>query len=111
MVPFFAKIRRKCAKYASTQTLGELTRNASGKRAKKRESRIAYTSSRIWPFPLAAFPTSYLYEQNFPSQGSPKKVGRQNNTIAEVNNEYFNLQTSKCFKQYIFVTTAARLEC
>jgi hypothetical protein len=90
MVPFFAKNRRKCAKYASTQTLGELTREASGQRAKKRESGIAYASSRIRPFPLAALPTSYLCERNFPSQGSPKKAGRQNNTIAGVNNEYFN---------------------
>jgi hypothetical protein len=29
MVPFFRKIRRKCVKYISTQTLGELTRDAS----------------------------------------------------------------------------------
>jgi hypothetical protein len=30
MAPFFAKNRRKCIKYASTQVLGELTWDASG---------------------------------------------------------------------------------
>jgi hypothetical protein len=59
---------------------------------------IAYAFSRIRIFPLAALPTSYLCERNFPSQGSPKKAGRQNNIVTEINNEYFNLQTSKCFK-------------
>jgi hypothetical protein len=59
---FFAKIRRKCAKYASTQIMGEPTRDASGRKAKKRESGIAYASGRIWPFPLAASPTSYSCE-------------------------------------------------
>jgi hypothetical protein len=98
MVPFFRKIRCKYAKYASTQILGELTRDASSQRAKKRESGIAYTSSRIRPFPLVTLPMSYLCERNFPSQGSPKKAGGQNNTIAEINNEYFYFQTSKCFK-------------
>jgi transposase InsO family protein len=57
---FFAKNHRKCTKYASTQVLGELTRDASSQRAKKRESGIAYTSSRIWPFPLATSPTSFV---------------------------------------------------
>jgi hypothetical protein len=107
----FAKTHRKCAKYASTQILGELTRDASGQRAKKCESGIAYASGRIWPFPLAASPTSYSCERNFPSQGSPKKIGRQNDTIAGVNNGYFNSQTFKCFKLQSFITTAARLEC
>jgi hypothetical protein len=43
-----------------------------------------------------------LCERNFPIQGSPKKAGvggeGQNNIIAEINNQYFYLQTSKCFK-------------
>jgi hypothetical protein len=59
---FFANIHCKCATYASTQILGELTRDASGQRSKKRESGIAYAFSRIQPFPLAALPTSYLCE-------------------------------------------------
>jgi hypothetical protein len=63
MAPFFRKkIRRKSVKYASTQILGELTRDASSQKAKKRESGIAYASSRIWPFPLAALPASYSCE-------------------------------------------------
>jgi hypothetical protein len=62
MVPFFAKIHRKCAKYASTQTFGELTRDASGQRAKKCESGIPHASSRIQPFPLTALTTSYSCE-------------------------------------------------
>jgi hypothetical protein len=100
MVQFFRKIHCKYAKCGSTQILGELTRDASSHRAKKRESGIAYASNRIQPFPLTALPTSYLCEQNFPSQGSPKKAGGggQNNIIAEINNQYFYLQTSKCFK-------------
>jgi hypothetical protein len=52
----------------------------------KREPGIAYASGRIWPFPLAASPASYLCERTFPNQGSPKKTGRQNNTIAGVKN-------------------------
>jgi hypothetical protein len=111
MVPFFAKTCRKCAKYASSQILGALTRNMSGQMAKKHESGIAYASGRIRPFPHAASPTSYSCERNFPSQGSPKKIGRRNNTIAGVNNDYFNAQTFKCFKLQSFITTAARLEC
>jgi hypothetical protein len=86
MVPFFAKTRRKCSKYASTQVLGELTRDASDQKVKKRESGIAYASGRIRPLPLATSPTSYSCERNSPSQGSPKKIGRQNNTIARVKN-------------------------
>jgi hypothetical protein len=39
---------------------------------------------------------------------SPKKTRRQNNTIAGVKN--INLQTSKCFKTQLFVTTATWLE-
>jgi hypothetical protein len=58
MVPFFAKFHRKCAKYASTQTLGKFTRDTSSQRAKKRESGIAHASNRIRPFPLAALPTN-----------------------------------------------------
>jgi hypothetical protein len=77
---------------------------------KKRESGIAYASGRIWPFPLAASPTSYSCERNLRSLGSPKKTGRQNNTIAGVNNDYFNSQTFKCFKLQLFITTTARLE-
>jgi hypothetical protein len=76
--------------------------------AKKRESGIAYAFGRIWLFPLAASPTSYSCKRNLPSQCSPKKIGRQNNTIARVNNDYFNSQ--KCFKLQLFITTAARLE-
>jgi hypothetical protein len=53
---------------------------------KKRESGIAYASGRIQPFPLAASPASYSGERIFPSQGSPKENGRQNNTIAGVKN-------------------------
>jgi hypothetical protein len=98
MVTFFAKIRRKCAKYTSTQILGEPTRDVSGQKAKKSKSGIAYDFGRIWPFPLAALPASYSCERTFPSQGSPKKIGRQNNTIVGVNNDYFNLQAFKCFK-------------
>jgi hypothetical protein len=70
---FFAKTHRKCTKYASTQVLGELTRDASSQKVKKRESGIAYASSRIWPFPLTTSPTRYSCESNSPSQGSPKK--------------------------------------
>jgi hypothetical protein len=66
--PFFVKIRCKRAKYASTQTLGESTRDANRQRAKKRESGIAHASSRIRPFPLAALPTTYSCEQNFPAK-------------------------------------------
>jgi hypothetical protein len=33
-----------------------------------------------------------------------RKWGRKNNTIVEINNEYFNLQTSKGFKQQMFIT-------
>jgi hypothetical protein len=66
MAPFL-KIRCKRAKYASTQTLGELTWDASSQRAKKHESGIAYASSRIRPSPLAALPTSYLCKRNFPN--------------------------------------------
>jgi hypothetical protein len=65
---------------------------------KKRESGIAYASGRIRPFPLAASPISYSCDQTFPSQGSPKKVGRQNNTIAGVKKHCFNSQTFKCFE-------------
>jgi hypothetical protein len=61
-------------------------RGASGQKVKKRELGIAYASGRIWPFPLATSPTSYSCERNSPSQGSPKKIGRQNNTIAAVKN-------------------------
>jgi hypothetical protein len=71
---------------------------------KKRESGITYASGRIRPFPLAASATSYSCERTFPSQGSPKKIGRQNGTIAGVKNDYFNLQTCKCFKPYLFIT-------
>jgi hypothetical protein len=53
---------------------------------KKRESGIAYASGRIRPFPLAASPASYSCERTFPRQGSPKKIGRQNNTVAGVKN-------------------------
>jgi hypothetical protein len=53
---------------------------------KKRESGIAYVSGRIWPFPLAASPASYSCERTFPSQGSPNKIGRQNNIVAGVKN-------------------------
>jgi hypothetical protein len=95
---FFAKTRQKCFKYASNQILGEPTQDASGQKAKKRKSGIAYASSRIWPFPLAASPTIYSCERTFPSQGSPKKIGGQNNTIAVANNDYFNFQAFKCFK-------------
>jgi hypothetical protein len=72
--------------------------DASDQKAKKRESRIAYASGRIWPFPLAASPTSYLCEPTFHSQGSPKKIRGQNNTIAEANNNYFYLQAFTCLK-------------
>jgi hypothetical protein len=68
---------------------------------KKRESGIAYASGRIRPFPLAPSPTSYSRERTFPSQGSPKKVGRRNNTIAGAKKHYFNLQTFECLKQVI----------
>jgi hypothetical protein len=46
---FFAQIRQKCAKYATTQTLGEFMWDASSQRAKKCESGIAHASSRIRP--------------------------------------------------------------
>jgi hypothetical protein len=59
---FFAKNRCKRVKYALTQTLGESMRDASRQGAKKHESGIAYTSSRIRPFPLAALPTAYSCE-------------------------------------------------
>jgi hypothetical protein len=64
---FVAKIHCKYTKYASTQVLGELTQDASGQWVKKRESGIAYASSRIRPFPLATSPTSYSCERNSPS--------------------------------------------
>jgi hypothetical protein len=72
---FFTKNRRKCAKYTSTQTLGEFTRDTSSQRAKKSELGIAHASSRIRPFPLAALPTSYSCERNLFGQNSPKKRG------------------------------------
>jgi hypothetical protein len=78
---------------------------------KKRESGIAYTSGRIWPFPLTASPTSYSCKRTFTSQGSPKKIGRQNNIVAGIKKYCFNLQTSKCFKQVIIYYIAAWLEC
>jgi hypothetical protein len=53
---------------------------------KKRESGIAYASDRMRPFPLAASPASYSCERIFPSKGSPKKTGRQNNIVAVVKN-------------------------
>jgi hypothetical protein len=71
---------------------------------KKHESGIAYAAGRIRPSPLAASPTSYSCERTFPSQGSPKKIGRQNNTIAGVKNDYFNLQTCECVEPYLFIT-------
>jgi hypothetical protein len=82
---FFAKTHHRCTKYASTQVLGEHTRDASGQRVKKRESGIAYASGRIRPFPLATSPASHSCERNSPSQGSSKKIGRQSSTIARVN--------------------------
>jgi hypothetical protein len=75
MAPFFAKIRRKCAKYASTEALGEFMWDASSQTVKKRESGIARASSRIQPFPLVALPTSYSCERNFSGQNSPKEKG------------------------------------
>jgi hypothetical protein len=63
---------------------------------KKRESGIAHASGRIRPFPFATSPTSYSCERTFPSQGSPKKVGRWNDTIAGAKKHYFNFQTSNC---------------
>jgi hypothetical protein len=67
MAPFFRKIRCKRAKYASTQTLGELTRDASSQRAKKRESGIAYAFGRIRPFPPRHFAYKLLVRTE-PSQ-------------------------------------------
>jgi hypothetical protein len=78
---------------------------------KKRESGIAYASGKIRPFHVATSPTSYSCERTFPSQGSPKKIGRRNNTIAGVKNHYFNLQTSECFKHVIVYYMATQLEC
>jgi hypothetical protein len=72
---FFANTRCKCAKYASTQALGEFTQDASSKRAKKCESGIAHASSRIRPFPLAALPKSYLCERNLSGQNSHNEKG------------------------------------
>jgi hypothetical protein len=97
MVPFFRKIHRKCAKYVSTQILGEPTWDTSDRKAKKRESGIAYASGRIWPFRLAASPASYSCEQTFPSQGSPKKIGRRNNTIAGVKQRLFQFTSIQTF--------------
>jgi hypothetical protein len=78
---------------------------------KKRESGIAHASGRIQPFPLTASPASYSCERTSPSQGSPKKIGRRNNTVARVKKHYFNLQTSEYFKQVIVSYMATRLEC
>jgi hypothetical protein len=39
----------------------------------------------------------------FPAKVHLRKWGRQNNTVAEINNKCFNLQTSKCFKQQMFI--------
>jgi transposase InsO family protein len=72
---FFAKIHRKCAKYASTQTLGEITWDASGQRAKKRESGIAYASSRIWPFPSPLCLQATCANETFPAKVHLRKRG------------------------------------
>jgi hypothetical protein len=40
----------------------------------------------------------------FPAKIHPGKWGRQNNAIAETNNKRFDSQTSKCFKQQMFIT-------
>jgi hypothetical protein len=95
---FSQKIHRKCTKYASTKVLGEPTRDASGQKVKKHESGIAYASGRIRPFPLTNSPTSYSCKQNSPSQGSPKKIGRQNNTIAGVKNIALTRKHSNALK-------------
>jgi hypothetical protein len=92
LVLIYYKRKIRSVKYASTQILGELTRDASSQKAKKCESWIAYASNRIRPFPLAALPASYSCERNFLAKGSPKKMGRQDNTIAEASNKYFKLQ-------------------
>jgi hypothetical protein len=78
---------------------------------KKRELGIAYASSKIRPFPLAASPASYSCERTSPNQDSPKKVGRQNNTIAGAKKHYFNLQTFECFKQVNVYYMATQPEC
>jgi hypothetical protein len=54
--------------------------------------------------PPRCFAYSLLVQTKLPSQGSPKKTGKQNNTIVEINNKYFNLQTFKYFKQQLFIT-------
>jgi hypothetical protein len=74
MVPFFRKkCDYKCAKYVSTQTSGESTRDASGQRAKTCDSGIAHASGRIQPFPLTALSISYSCKQNLSGYNSPKK--------------------------------------
>jgi hypothetical protein len=78
---------------------------------KKRESGIAYASSRIRPFPLAASPTSYLCERNFPNQVHLRKWEGKTTQLPKINNEHFNLQTSKCFKQENVYYIATWLEC
>jgi hypothetical protein len=76
MVPFFRKKpRRRCTKYASTQVLVELTRDASGQRVKKREPGIAYPSSRIWPSPLATSPASHSWNETLPAKVHLRKSG------------------------------------
>jgi hypothetical protein len=42
--------------------------------------------------------------KTFPTKVRPIKWGRQNNAIAETNNKRFVSQTSKCFKQQMFIT-------
>jgi hypothetical protein len=54
MVPFFANLTCKRAKYVSTEVSSELRRGVDGHAGRTRESEIAYASARIRPFSLAS---------------------------------------------------------
>jgi hypothetical protein len=75
----------------------------SSQRVKKRESKIAYASSRIRPFPLAALLQATRANETFPTKVHLRKQGRQNNTTAETNNKCFNLHLNVLNKQ-MFIT-------
>jgi hypothetical protein len=64
-------------------SLGELTQDASGQRAKMGESGIAYVSGRIRPLPLTTLPISYSRKRMIPAKNHPRKRMRQNSTITK----------------------------
>jgi hypothetical protein len=70
-------------------------RDASGQKAKTRESVKAHASNRIQPFPLATLPISYLRRQTFPAKIRPSKGERWNNTTIEIKTSIKTCKYSK----------------